>query len=88
MYPTWMYIFVSIINVFLRCVWLIRIFTVPVNSETLFFIQNFIQVNRRILWFVFRVENEYLNNPEKYRKFKEVPEMTGHNPNQNNENNK
>ncbi len=46
-----------------------------IHSESVNVIMGFVEVFRRIMFVLLRVENESLNNPEIFRKYEPVPEL-------------
>jgi len=73
-YPQWFYYYAIITNFFVRILWIIRLLPFTWSRDSLFFILSLCSIYRRIQFLLIRVENEYINNPEKYRKFTPVPE--------------
>jgi len=75
-YPRWFYYFVIFLNFFLRASWSLTFLPIKGYKDLIFFIMCLIEVFRKILWLLLRIENESHNNPEKFRKFIPVPEVT------------
>lgn len=81
MYPKFYYYFAIVSNFIFRANWTLRLF--PIQwTEGIQFGLIIISVSRRIQHTIIRVENESINNPERYRKFVPIPEMTGINEDQ------
>ena len=84
-YPPCLYIFSAITNLLLRFAWVLglvpnaywldrmpRAFT---DYQMLFFALSLAEAYRRAQWSLFRVENENINNYEKYRTIHEIPKV-------------
>lgn len=78
-YPQWFYYYAIIINFFLRALWIIRLLPFTWSRDSLFFILSLCSLYRRVQFILIRVENEFLNNPEKFRKYTPVPEPVNNN---------
>jgi hypothetical protein len=74
-YHKWFYYFAIFTNFVIRASWTIK-YIPNLESDKSHFIQSILEVVRRFQWYIIRVENEYFNNPEKFRKFIPVPELT------------
>jgi hypothetical protein len=74
-YKKWFYYFAIFTNLVIRASWTLR-YVPNLESDKSLFIQSILEVARRFQWYTIRVENEYFNNPEKFRKFIPVPELT------------
>ena len=82
-YPAWLYIFSAITNLILRFAWLLgliapewwlpRMPNMVNDYSMLFFVFSLAEAYRRAQWSLFRVENENINNYEKYRTIHEIP---------------
>ena len=85
MYPRWMYYFAMITNLILRLTWTLTIADPPFirdylylkHTEILLFA--LLELYRRSQWALFRIENENINNYEKYRTVLEIPRVQDHN---------
>jgi len=84
-YPDGYYYFAMIINTVLRFTWLTA-FIPPstysksfITFEGMFFFLGLAEAFRRALWSLFRVENENVNNFEKYRTIMEIPKLPDEN---------
>ena len=75
-YPQWFYYYAIISNLFLRAGWTLKFIFTNSSADTVFTSMTLIEVYRRIQFILLRVENEFYNNPEKYRKFIPVPEIS------------
>jgi hypothetical protein len=76
-YPIWFYYFAIVTNLLGRVLWIVRytVLTRP-GVQTYywgFFAFSFVEILRRFQWNFLRVENEQLNNTEKYRAVKVTP---------------
>lgn len=80
-YPNKFYYFSIVANFILRFAWILSLIPQSVFSVTfqefqiLFFIQSVLEIYRRAQWSLFRVENENVNNFEKYRVILDIPEL-------------
>lgn len=68
-YPVWVYYWAMFSNLILRFDWLLVYVLADPNPDfhVLGFILGFFEILRRAQWACFRVENENINNFEKYR---------------------
>ncbi|KAL0483199.1 hypothetical protein AKO1_014851 [Acrasis kona] len=77
-HPLWYYITIPT-NFSIRFLWLILFFarsyfqTTALNSQIIQFALAFLEILRRFIWNMFRLENEHLHNAEKYRVVTEIP---------------
>lgn len=78
-YPKWFYYWAMFSNFVLRFFWLITFLpntsmkeNLP-NAQIMLFCLTLLECLRRTQWALLRVENENVNNFEKYRTFLEVP---------------
>lgn len=68
-------------NLLLRFTWVVTVLPKSVlqlnkeYSHLLFLCLTVAEIYRRVLWALFRVENENVNNLEKYRTFLEIPQL-------------
>ncbi|KAF1001588.1 hypothetical protein AG4045_027431 [Apium graveolens] len=70
------YYVAMVLNVVLRLAWLQTVLDINftfLHRETLITVVASLEIIRRGVWNFFRLENEQLNNSEKYRAFKSVP---------------
>ena len=80
-YPKFYYYFAIVSNLILRFAWTLTLFASNLMSQSLKWtflivsILTFCEAYRRIQWSLFRVENENVNNFEKYRSILEVPQL-------------
>ena len=88
-YPPYLYWFSAVTNLILRFAWIssmiskstwLQLFgpkygTIFNDYQLLFFIQAMGEAYRRAQWSLFRVENENINNYEKYRTIHEIPKL-------------
>ena len=76
-----LYYFVIVEDLFCRFFWTTSLLspaavnTLFFSSEVLFFVQEVVEGVRRTLWAFVRVENENINNFEKYRNILEIPKL-------------
>ena len=82
LYPHSWYYFAMISNLFLRFAWTLTMVPVaffrinPTGSHFLIFLLSVAEIYRRSQWALFRVENENVNNFEKYRSILEIPKLS------------
>lgn len=71
----WMYYFIMIIDPILRFAWIFyAIFTHNTQHSTIVsFMVAFMEVTRRGMWTLFRVENEHCSNVSQYKASRDVP---------------
>jgi len=80
-YPPVYYYFAIITNLILRCSWMLTLLPNWWFARTFHDVQGLIlltslgEAYRRAQWSLFRVENENINNYEKYRAIQEIPKM-------------
>jgi hypothetical protein len=84
-YPASFYLFSAFTNFFLRFAWILPIVDqmywhsllgeTLMQMEVLFFFLALAELYRRAQWSLFRVENENINNYEKYRTIHEIPKV-------------
>lgn len=79
LYPKWWYYAAAFVNLFLRLMW---IFTIsPDAIASIFFlgkdglttVLTAVEVSRRAMWNIFRLENEQLNNCGRFRAVQDIP---------------
>jgi len=81
LFPPKYYYFAMITNFILRFTWVLTLFTnsflytVQVYNHLFLFFLGLAEAYRRTQWSLFRVENENVNNFEKYRAFLEIPQL-------------
>eukprot|EP00347_Sterkiella_histriomuscorum_P000531 403375494 len=77
LYPAWFYYYAMISNFFLRFIWILSLVrTFPdwvYQSQLLVFVSCIGEGFRRAQWAAIRLENENINNFEKYRTLLEIP---------------
>ena len=77
LYPKYYYYVAMIVNSILRFIWLTSLISLPMSpleeGEVKAIIYTVLELFRRIQWSLFRVENENVNNIEKYRTILEMP---------------
>lgn len=78
--PTWFYYYAIISNLLLRFAWCLPYLPPSVlpaglqaNTQMLFIVLALAEGLRRAQWSLIRIENEQVNNPEKYRAMLEIP---------------
>jgi hypothetical protein len=76
--PKWFYYYGMVSNLLLRLGWLIPLFSSSLppwvhNTQILVTAMCLMEGFRRAQWSIFRLENEQVNNFEKYRTFLEIP---------------
>ena len=80
-YPSYFYYFMMVINLILRFTWLLTILPNSVlhtyfeDENLVIMIVCLLEVIRRFLWTVIRIEHEILNNSEHYRDVLELPHI-------------
>jgi len=72
LYPVWFYYFAAVSNLVMRLMWIVSIFNsiYPIwfiQSQTNFLILSIVEGLRRAQWALIRIENENVNNFERYR---------------------
>jgi len=78
-YPKHYYIFASVTNLILRFFWVMTLFPIRIldirsmDKGLLVLILSVAEIYRRAQWAIFRVENECINNYEKFRTIDDVP---------------
>eukprot|EP00826_Nyctotherus_ovalis_P032317 TRINITY_DN2604_c0_g3_i1.p1 TRINITY_DN2604_c0_g3~~TRINITY_DN2604_c0_g3_i1.p1 ORF type:complete len:472 (-),score=79.64 TRINITY_DN2604_c0_g3_i1:139-1554(-) len=81
LYPAKFYYFAMVTNLILRLAWILTVLPKTAlnlgkgSSHLLFFILSLAEAYRRTQWALFRVENENVNNFEKYRTYLEIPQL-------------
>lgn len=81
LYPPKYYYFCSVVNLFLRFAWIMPFLPTWIWPETfntvegLTFFLSVAEIYRRAQWSLFRLENENINNYEKYRTILEIPRL-------------
>lgn len=80
MYPPYYYYCAMCFNFVFRLIWLMNFIKMPFLSKVtegelkaIFF--SAVEILRRTIWALFRVEHENVNNPEKYRAILEIPNL-------------
>mmetsp|Transcript_17641 Transcript_17641/g.16876 ORF Transcript_17641/g.16876 Transcript_17641/m.16876 type:complete len:140 (-) Transcript_17641:26-445(-) len=79
LYPRWIYYQAFFTNFFFRFSWVMNIIPKDIqpdwmkNTDFLYMMQGFLNCCRGIQWIMIRVENENINNFEKYRNILEIP---------------
>jgi hypothetical protein len=82
------YYIAMIANVFLRVFWIIVFilkFYLPnqyMDNQLVLFLIAFLEIIRRFIWDILRVENEFLNNCENFRVTNEIPLFLKNNQNE------
>jgi xenotropic and polytropic retrovirus receptor 1 len=76
--PSWFYYYSIVTNFFLRFTWVLPLFASQMpawvlNTQVLIGILCLAEGYRRAQWAIIRLENEQINNFEKYRTFLEIP---------------
>ena len=79
-YPRRFYYFAMITNLFMRFAWIINLFTEGypdwfTNSQMNFLFLSVVEALRRAQWALIRIENENVNNFERYRNVLQIPEF-------------
>lgn len=70
LYPTWFYYYAMVSNAIMRFFWILGVipFSDGINkSQLILFIQSLVEGFRRAQWSLIRIENENVNNFERYR---------------------
>ncbi len=76
--PTWFYYYAIVSNLILRFAWIVPLFAIYMpgwitNYQLLIVTLCLAELFRRAQWAIIRLENEQINNFEKYRTFLEIP---------------
>ena len=81
LYPKWFYYYAMVTNTILRLFWILSIInfaskdSVFSKAEVIILVQTVAEAYRRTQWALLRVENEHINNFEKYRNVLMIPPM-------------
>ena len=72
LYPTWFYYFAAATNLLMRLMWIIPLFnkqfpTWFIKTQTNILLLGIVEGLRRTQWALIRIENENVNNFERYR---------------------
>ncbi len=76
LYPKWFYYFGILINTILRFVWPLQVLRFrgwAKDPNIVLFVLSLCEGFRRMIWTLLRVENENVNNFEKYRTILQIP---------------
>ena len=82
MYPRVWYYYVMISNLILRFAWIMTLAPMSIfhnsalGNDFLILLLSMMEAFRRSQWSLFRVENENVNNLEKYRNILEIPKLS------------
>lgn len=77
-YPTWFYYFAAVTNLLMRLGWVINVFDTPAwykQAQMDILILSVMEALRRAQWALLRIENEKVNNFERYRNILQIPEF-------------
>jgi len=69
------YWFAIVFNILNSLLWLTAIYHLPLSEEVNVLLFSLIEIFRRFVWGTIRLENEHLNNPEKYRAILDIPQL-------------
>ena len=78
LYPSWFYYFAAITNLFLRFLWIMTLFNYSEDlkdSQLIPFLMSLFEILRRAQWSLLRIENENVNNFERYRNILQIPDF-------------
>ncbi|XP_053992896.1 xenotropic and polytropic retrovirus receptor 1-like [Hylaeus volcanicus] len=81
LYPQWIYYFTTLINLFGRLLWVLTLIPIGIitdkqmNSEILLLVISSLEIIRRSVWVILRLENEHLTNSSKYRAILWIPKV-------------
>lgn len=80
LYPTWFYYYAAATNLVMRCMWIIPLFNNRysdwfINSQANIALLCVVEAFRRAQWALIRIENENVNNFERYRNVLQIPEF-------------
>lgn len=76
MFPPWVYYISMVINTILRLYFYFELFDILDRRDEFYqFIAISLEIFRRMLWLLIRLENEHQNNPEKYREVLSIPQL-------------
>ncbi len=78
--PAWFYYYATVSNTLLRLLWILPLISIfmpgwVLSTQLLIIIICLGELFRRAQWAIIRLENEQVNNFEKYRTFLEVPSV-------------
>lgn len=79
-YPAWFYYYAIVSNLILRLFWIIPLIKLDPNgwvnkSQLIILIISVAEGFRRAQWALIRIENENVNNFEKYRNILQIPDF-------------
>ncbi|CEM00571.1 unnamed protein product [Vitrella brassicaformis CCMP3155] len=83
MYPPWLYYSISLVNLFGRLSWAMNLMPIEIldnerlNSNLITLWVSTMEILRRTLWALIRLENEHLTNSSRYRAMLWVPPLLG-----------
>ncbi|KNC55618.1 xenotropic and polytropic murine leukemia virus receptor xpr1 [Thecamonas trahens ATCC 50062] len=73
----WVYALAAVLNLFGRFVWMLTLITAPVqsaiNHELAVFVYALVEVIRRSVWALLRIEHEHSFNASKFRAVRDIP---------------
>ena len=80
LYPVWFYYYAAFSNLAMRLMWIIPLFNSSyqdwfIDSQTNIIILSVVEGLRRAQWSLIRIENENVNNFERYRNVLQIPEF-------------
>lgn len=80
LYPAWAYYIAALLDLMLRFAWVLSLLPMRVLHELwgeyfLVVFADILEWFRRSMWATFRVENENINNFERYRAVPDIPKL-------------
>jgi hypothetical protein len=80
LYPAWFYYYAAFSNFLMRCMWIVPLFNHKYSlwfteSQTNIILLSVVEAFRRAQWALIRIENENVNNFERYRNVLQIPEF-------------
>ena len=76
LYPVWFYYFAMASNLVMRFAWVLGVLSFPQwvdQSQLIVLVQCLVEGCRRAQWALIRIENENVNNFERYRTILQIP---------------
>ncbi|TNV71791.1 hypothetical protein FGO68_gene14733 [Halteria grandinella] len=80
LYPAWFYYYAAFSNLLMRCMWIVPLFNHKYSvwfteSQANIILLSVVEAFRRAQWALIRIENENVNNFERYRNVLQIPEF-------------
>lgn len=80
LYPVWFYYFAMGSNLLMRFIWVLPLFNEAypqwmIDSQLVVFFMSVVEGLRKTQWALIRIENENVNNFERYRNILQIPDL-------------